>query len=104
MDIKVLLGQRVRELRLANNMTQEYLAELVGIETQSLSNIERGKYYPTAQNLNKLIEILNIEPAELFNFKHLSPYKELIDEMNKTLQQNEELTRLVYKFYSLVKK
>jgi transcriptional regulator with XRE-family HTH domain len=103
MYIKFLLGKRIQELRKAKNFTQEYMAELMGIETASLSNIERGKYYPTAENLNKILIILDVEPDELFSFKHLAPYQELINEMFEAFKSNEDLTRIVYKFYKLVK-
>lgn len=102
MDIKTLLGKRIQEIRKSKNITQEYMAELIGIETNSLSNIERGKYYPTAENLNKIISILQIEPEELFMFKHLRDYKELLEEMNNNLKNNEKLTRIMYKFYKSV--
>lgn len=101
MDIKKLLGKRIQEVRRSKNLTQEYMAELIGIETVSLSNIERGKYYPTAENLNKIIDILNVEPEELFTFKHLASHKELLDEINSKLVNNEHLTRLIYKFCKL---
>ena len=65
MDIKVLLGKRIQEIRKSKKITQDYLAEKVGIETVSLSNIERGKFYPTAENLNKIITVLEIKPDEL---------------------------------------
>ncbi len=103
MDINLLLGQRIQELRKSKKMTQEYLAEKIGIEPASLSNIERGKYYPTADNITKIIEILDIEPLELFNFKHLAPHEKLLEEMNNTLIKDDKLTRLVYKFYMLVR-
>lgn len=103
MDIKKLLGARIQELRKSKNITQEYLAELVGIETVSLSNIERGRYYPTADNLNKILSVLNVEPAELFNFQHLASHKALLEEMMSVMKDNEDLTRLMYKFFKLVK-
>ena len=102
MDIKILLGKRIQELRKQINITQEYMAELIGIETGSLSNIERGKYYPTAENLNKIIRILNIEPGELFEFKHLAKQEDLINEITSAMKDNEKLTRLIYKFYKSV--
>lgn len=102
MDIRKLLGCRIKELRKSKNITQERLAELVNIDTVSLSNIERGKYYPTAENLNKILAVLNAEPAELFNFQHLASHKELLDEMVNVMGHNENLTRLMYKFFKLV--
>lgn len=103
MDVKQLLGKRIQEIRKSKNITQEKMSELIGIETVSMSNIERGKYYPTADNLNKIINILGVKPSELFEFEHLAPHKVLLKEMNDTLKDNENLTRLVYKFFILVK-
>ncbi len=103
MDIKKLLGKRIQEIRKQRNMTQENLAELVGIETVSLSNIERGKYYPAAENLNKILEILNIKPEELFTLSHLKPQEEMIEEILSALQNNEKLTRLIYKILTDLK-
>ena len=103
MDIKVLLGKRIQELRKSKSLTQENLSEMVGIETSSLSNIERGKFYPTAENLNRIIQVLDVEPAELFNFQHLNSTEKLLKEMYDTLIHNEKLTQLVYKFFKLVK-
>lgn len=103
MDIKLLLGKRIQELRKSKNYTQEYMAEMIGIETASLSNIERGKYYPTAENLNKILTILDVEAEELFSFNHLAPYQDLLREMVDVLKNDEKLTRLIYKFYKLVK-
>ena len=102
MDIKYLLGKRIQEIRKSKNITQEYMSELIGIETVSLSNIERGKYYPTAENLNKIINILGVEPEELFRFNHLASHKTLLEEMNNKLENDEKLTRLVYKFFKSV--
>ena len=85
------------------NITQEHLAELVNIDTVSLSNIERGKYYPTAENLNKILVVLEVEPADIFNFQHLASHKELLDEMIAEMENDENLTRLMYKFFKSVK-
>lgn len=43
-EIKHLLGKRIREIRKAKNISQEKLAELVGIEKRNLSNIE-NRYF-----------------------------------------------------------
>ncbi len=103
MDIKQLLGKRIQELRKSKGLTQECMAELMGIEVVSMSNIERGKYYPAAENLTKIINILDVQPDELFKFNHLKPHNEILSEMYKNLENNENLARLVYKFYMLVK-
>ncbi len=38
---------RVRELRLARNWTQEELAAAVGVSRQSINSIERDRYVPS---------------------------------------------------------
>lgn len=103
MDIKQLLGKRIQKIRKSKNITQENMAELIGIETVSMSNIERGKYYPTAENLNKIVQVLGVRTSELFEFESLAPHEELLKEINDALKEDEDLTRLVYKFFSLVK-
>ena len=68
MNIKKLIGKRIQEIRKYRKLTQEQIAEFVGIETTSISNIENGKYYPTAENLDKILSVLNVKPGELFEF------------------------------------
>ena len=103
MDIKKTLGKRIQYIRKSKNITQEKLAELIGINVSSISHIENGKYFPTAENLNSILFALNIYPYELFNKEDDLSYKELIDEMLKAMNKNENLTKLMYKFYSTIK-
>jgi len=103
MNIKKLLGKKIQEIRKKKNITQEYLAELINLDTSSVSHIENGKYYPTAENLDKILNVLNIKPSELFFFENFAPQDELIKEMTDSMQNDEKLTRLLYKFYLSVK-
>lgn len=103
MDIKKLLGKRIQEIRKSKKLTQEQVAEIIEMEPASLSNIENGKYYPTAENLEKILKALEIKPRELFTFEHLSSKEELLKEMHLSMKDNEKLTRLMYKFFQLVK-
>lgn len=102
-DIKELLGKRIREIRKSQNLTQDALAELVGVESPSISNIENGKYYPTNENLQKIADVLKVKPYELYMFEHLKPIDELKNEMFQALDNNEKLTRIMYKFFISVK-
>lgn len=40
MNIKFLLGKRIQEIRKNRHLTQEKLAEVVGLDVSSISNIE----------------------------------------------------------------
>lgn len=42
-DLMTTVGTNVKAYRLLRNMTQEQLAELVGVSTSFCANIERGK-------------------------------------------------------------
>lgn len=103
MNIKKLLGKKIQEIRKSKKLTQEYVAEKIGIETTCLSNIENGRYYPTSENLEKIISILSVKPSELFNFEYIQPQAQIIEEMYESMKQNEKLARLMYKFYMTIK-
>ena len=55
----------IRELRLNNNLTQEEFAEKIGISIQGVSNIERNRYQPTADTIDKICSAFEITPAQL---------------------------------------
>lgn len=64
---KKLIGARIVYYRKINGMTQECLAELVGISPQYLSKIENGNYRKTV-SLSVLVGIaekLNVKIAQL---------------------------------------
>lgn len=103
MDIRKLLGKRLKEIRNQKKLTQEYVAENIGIEPKSLSQIETGKSYPTAENLNKIMDVLGVTPFDLFNYEYLAPKEDLLKEMNNAMSEDEELTRLMYKIFKSIK-
>lgn len=47
LDMEPAVQNRVREMRLARDLTQEQLAEAVGVSRQSINSIERGRYVPS---------------------------------------------------------
>lgn len=50
-DFKKLLGQKIQKIRKSRGLTQEKLAEIINIETPSLSYLETGKYSPSIETL-----------------------------------------------------
>ena len=97
MDKKVLVGKRLRELRIRKGIKQEKLAEMVGMEPTSISNIETGKNYPSFLNLEKIINVLGVTFLDVFQFEHQQESKDLIAEINKMLYQNPEKVQDAYK-------
>lgn len=60
MDIK-----RLKQARLAKNLTQKKIAEYMEIDITAYSNWERGINNPTVANLEKLAELLEVTPNYL---------------------------------------
>ena len=69
-NIKSLLGKRIKELRRERNLSQEKLAENIGIDPNNLSRIENGKNYPSAETIVKIANAFNIEVYKLYLFNH----------------------------------
>ena len=89
MDIKKAFGKKVKEKRLSLEMTQEQLAEKIGISPKSLSQIELGNNFVSAQNLEAICIALNTEPKSLFDFNE--NYKENFEVIIEKLKSNKSL-------------
>ena len=77
MDYKDL-GNRVRTVRRQQSLTQEQLAEKVGISSSFLGHIERGTRVASLDTLVALCNTLNVTPeyllsASLHNFDQKMP-------------------------------
>jgi transcriptional regulator with XRE-family HTH domain len=71
MNKKQALGQRIKEFRERKKLTQDNLAELVGIDPKHLSRIENGRNFPSLETLEKLVENLNINFQDLFRVDYV---------------------------------
>jgi transcriptional regulator with XRE-family HTH domain len=60
------LGLRIRSLRRLKRVTQQELADMIGISVTTLSNIERGRKAPLPQLLEKIARKLDVPGEELF--------------------------------------
>lgn len=103
LEIKKLLGQRIKELRTKKGLTQEQLTERLNVGQRTLSKIERGNAFVSAETLAKLLTALEVGIDELFNFGYLQEKeaikKDLIDAI-----QNEKIDIItLYKFYKSIK-
>jgi len=65
-EVKAQFGQRLRELRIANEVTQEQLAELSGLSYKFIGEIERGHGNPTLETLRRLATGLSVEMRDFF--------------------------------------
>ncbi len=63
----VFIGQRIKAFRKAVGMSQQKLAELLGISRPSVSQIENGSRKVSAEELKKLADIFNTSADNLLN-------------------------------------
>ncbi len=69
---KKYLGLKIKNARKTAKLSQEELAEKVGMTEKNISNIERGLQYPSLENFVKILELLNISLKEFGIDKDLS--------------------------------
>lgn len=64
---KIGINNRIRELRfLTGEMTQQSLAERVGITRQTVIALEKGKYYPSLELAFRIARTFGIPLEEVF--------------------------------------
>lgn len=99
-SLKEKLGHRIQEIRKSKNLTQEKLAELIGLDIPNLSNIERGKRFMSAETLEKIATALNVPVSDLFDYEHIKTREELINNINNILSAAE--TNEIAYFYRMI--
>ena len=68
MNDKLILKNRLKEIRAEKELSQQQLAELVGVSRNSISSIETGQYNPTAKLALILCIALDKKFEDLFYF------------------------------------
>lgn len=68
MDEKLILKNRLKEVRTERKLSQSALAELVGVSRNTISSIETGQFNPTAKLALILCIALDKKFEELFYF------------------------------------
>ena len=65
-EISKLIGQRIRNYRTQQKLSQEKLAELSGCHPTYIGQVERGEKNATLESIEKIASALNIPLAQLF--------------------------------------
>lgn len=66
-SLKAILGAQVRDLRRSRGLTQEGLAEELGVTPRYLAGIERGERNLALDSVDALAEQLGVPSAELLS-------------------------------------
>jgi len=62
------MKNRIKELRAKHNLTQEQLAQIVGVRRETIIFLEQGKYNPSLRLAHNIAKILKTSVDELFIF------------------------------------
>lgn len=100
----LLIGMRVREIRLSAKFTQEMLAELSDLSPVYISNIENNNKKPSLESVVKISNALGITVDELLTgnlLSHPSDYQTDIDALMYDCDKYEK--RLFYEILKFTK-
>lgn len=100
-EIKKNLGKKIKYYRELKGLTQEQLAELLDFNCRSLSFIECGTNFATAETLEKLCKYLEVTPKQLFDFEYY--FKEPVDIKNEIISLIDRNNDKIIDVYKIVK-
>jgi transcriptional regulator with XRE-family HTH domain len=72
-DRKRIIGLKLRAERLARGLTQEQVAERIARTVETVSNIERGRAFPSLDTLEQMCEAVQIPFERLFEDAAAAP-------------------------------
>ncbi len=73
---------KLKNLRELKNLTQEYMAQQLGLTTRAYSKIESGETQLTINRLNEISKILGVDPIEALGFDHQNIFNNCTQEGN----------------------
>ncbi len=105
MDVRKLVGSRIKDLRKARGFSQERLAETIGINPKYLSSIERGEENPTLNLFIRLSQGLKVNIQEIFRTEQEGAEPKLLRKnLRSTIAEvkNEDLARAIRLLEALI--
>ncbi len=92
-----IIGQRIKQARLAKNLTQEDLAEKIDISVAFLSRVERGNSHINLKRLNQLCRLLDVSEGYILNGASSNSNNYLEQEFAELLKScSPEKQKLIY--------
>ena len=90
------LSENLKKIRKENNLSQEDLAEKIGVSRQSVSKWESGSAYPEMDKMVQICNIFNLNIDDLLN--------QDIEEVNNTKQSKNALNKYINDFLNYITK
>ncbi len=97
-DIKKHFGKKVKYFREQKQLTQEQLAEKLEMNCRSLSFIECGTNFVSADTLENICKVLDVSPKQLFDFDYFMQTPEDTEKaINELIKSNRDKLKEIYK-------
>lgn len=61
-----MISNRIKEFRARNNMSQEDLANAVGVRRETIGNLENGRYNPSLVLAWNIAKVFGVTIEEIF--------------------------------------
>lgn len=108
-DINIALGEKVKYIRLQNNITREGLAENIDVSSRFLADVESGKVGVSLSTLKNICKYLGVSSDYLLNLTTIDEkYNEKTELINRIKQLDEkyipEINKIVVAFTEATKK
>lgn len=81
--MKLSIGENIKLFRKAKDITQEQLAEMLNVSSQSVSRWELGICYPDMEFLPMLAEIFEITVDKLLGVDNIAEKKKVDEYLNR---------------------
>ena len=92
-----IIGERIRQLRALRGLSQDNMADEIGMSAGNFGKIERGEIDVSASNLIQIAKVLGVSVSDFFEDKPITPLsdkkieygyatKEELSEVAKALQ------------------
>lgn len=93
------LGEKIRSARKDKGITQKQLADLINVKHNSISDWESDKHKPDVDSLEKICDILDLNPSDLLGQKNVIDNGTIVGK----IMDDQDAIDMMEKFYSLDK-
>lgn len=100
MSLKEAFAKRLKQVRKSRGLTQEELAERVGVAPRHISFIETARSFPSCELMERLCDVLNISYSAFFDFDDEFMREELIEKISELINRADVKT--LKSFYKIV--
>ena len=89
------IGSKIKAARIEKELTQEQVAELLGVSRQTISNWENEKSYPDIISVIKMSECYDVSLDYLLKGEEMKSYYDYLEESTNVVKSNTNRSKIV---------